>query len=257
MNETIPSWLKLKDRALYYNDTGEFCFFVPEIFFERNHAISEGEFIHLIGMLNYTRLKPGSNEYTKDVKSFNFPTAFTTKPGRVEKVKNLKLIDSQPGEDYRILHYENNGDDQIVVSIEVPQDIANVEEFMQICFTTGKIPKNIRYDELQNYLYDNMKLNGNSYGITAQIYGIVWSEVCRDPNNLEVPYRLSKKFDEKNPTNYQSISIKEVPKIISPFTAVTTENWDEAVISACIIPPDQIKGTPMEKIMTGTGFDDE
>lgn len=256
MNESIPSWLRLKDSALYYNDDGEFVFFIPEIFFERDHAIFEGDIVYTIGMLNYTRLKPGQKDLTKDVKAFNFPTAFGTKPGRIEKVKGLKLVDDQEPEDYRVFYYSNNKEDQIVVSIDVPQDIANVEEFMQICFTTGKIPRNIPYGVLQDYLHDNMELNGNSYGITAQMYGILWSEVCRDRKNLEIPYRLSKDFDFKKQTNYAPISIKEVAKIISPFTAVTTENWDEAVIAAGIIDEKDIKGTPMEKIMTGTGFDD-
>lgn len=254
MNESIPSWLRLKDSALYFNGEGEFVFFIPEIFFERDHAIFEGDIVYTIGMLNYTILKPGQTDLTKNVKAFNFPTAFGTKPGRIEKVKNLKLVSTQDPEDYRVFYYSANNEDQIVVSIDVPQDIANVEEFMQICFTTGKIPRNIKYGLLQDYIHDNMELNGNSYGITAQMYGILWSEVCRDPNNLEIPYRLSKNFDFKNQVNYAAMSIKDVAKNISPFTAVTTENWDEAVIAAGIIDSKDIKNTPMEKIMTGTGF---
>lgn len=251
MNENIPSFLKLKNNALYYNGPGEFVFLVPEIFFERKHAIIEGEFVNMLGILNYAVLKKESDTIMKNLKNFRFPTVFLSKPGRIEKVKNLKLVDSRPAESYRILHYTDNNEDQIVVSIDVPQDIANVEEFMQIFVKTGKIPANIPYDTLHEYFLESIALNGGSYKITAQMFGIIVSELCRDPKDLSVPYRLSKTINNSM-VDYESISIKAIPKIVSPFTSITTENWDEAVVSASIIDEEDIKDTPMEKIMMGT-----
>lgn len=251
MNETIPSFLKLKDEALYYNGEGEFIFLVPEIYFERNHAIITGEIVNMIGILNYNFIKKDGDDYTKDLKVFRFPTIFLSKPGRIEKVKNLKIPGvAGNGEDYRILHYANNDEDQIVCSIRVPQDISYVEEFMQIFVKTGKIPKNIPYDTLHEYFLENMALNGGDYGITPQEFGLVISELCRDPSNISRPYRLSKAID-KSMIDYTAISIKEIAKVISPFTSVVTENWDEAVISAGLIEDKDIKNTPMERIMMG------
>lgn len=250
MNETIPSFLKMKDEALYYNGTGEFVFLVPEIYFERNHAIIVGELVNMIGILNYNIIKKEGDDYTKDLKVFKFPTVFLSKPGRIEKVKNLKIPGVPGTEDYRILHYTDNNEDQIVCSIKVPQDISYVEEFMQIFVKTGKIPKNIPYDTLYEYFLENMALNGGKYGITPQEFGVVISELCRDPSNLSKPYRLSKSIDNSM-IDYIPISIKEIAKVISPFTAIVTENWDEAVISAGLIEDKDIKDTPMEKIMMG------
>ena len=51
MNENIPSYLRLEDNSVYYNGEGQFVFFIPEIFFERNHAIYEGDIIYTIGVL--------------------------------------------------------------------------------------------------------------------------------------------------------------------------------------------------------------
>lgn len=250
MNETIPSFLKLKDEALYYNGTGEFIFLVPEIYFERNHAIIMGELVNMIGVLNYNIIKNPNDDYTKNLKVFKFPTVFLSKPGKIEKVKNLKIPGVQGTENYRILHYENNNEDQIVCSIQVPQDISYVEEFMQIFVKTGKIPKNIPYNTIHEYFLENMSLNGNSYNITPQEFGLLISELCRDPSDITKPSRLTKTID-KSMVDYTPISIKDVAKLISPFTAVVTENWDEAVISAGIIEDKDIKGTPMEKIMMG------
>lgn len=250
MNENIPSFLKLKDRTLYYKGEGEFVFLVPEIFFSRNHAIIDGEFVNIIGLLNYSILKKPTDPITKNLKVFDFPTVFLTKPGKIEKVKRLKLVDSRPAEDYRVLHYEDNNEDQIICSIDVPQDIANVEEFMQIFVKTGKIPTGIPYDIIHNLFLENMELNGNSYGITAQYFGLIVSELCRDPNDNSRPYRLSKAIN-KSMVDYEPISIKTISKIVSPFTSITTENWDEAVVNASIIEPEKIKNTPMERIMMG------
>lgn len=250
MNEKIPSFLRLEDDTLYFNGTGEFIFLVPEIYFERNHAVIDGDVISTIGVLNYNIIKKGETDYTKDIKVFKFPTVFSTRPGSVEKVKNLKIPGVKGAEDYRILHYENNKVDQVVCSIEVAEDITNVEEMMQIFVKTGKVPKNIPYDHLHEYYLENMAVNGGDYGITPQEFGLLVSEQCRDPENIRKPYRLSKAIDSSM-VAYDVVSIKEMAKLISPFTAIVSENWDEAVISAGLIPDKDIKDTPMEKIMMG------
>lgn len=95
-----------------------------------------------------------------------------------------------------------------------------------------------------------MAVNGGDYGITPQEFGLLVSEQCRDPENIRRPYRLSKAIDSSM-VAYDVVSIKEMAKLISPFTAIVSENWDEAVISAGLIPDKDIKDTPMEKIMMG------
>lgn len=251
MNETLPyNWMKIKNDALYYTGTDQFVFFVPESFFEHNHAIQEGDVIHLIGILNWAIVKKGDDgaKYSLKTKPFNHPTAITTKPGRIEKVKNLKIIESQKAQDFRLFYYENNGEDEILSTLHSVEDIANVEQAMSIFETTGKIPPGISYYDLYRYYMEPMALNGGSYNISAQEFGILCSEICRDPSDLSKPFRLCKKLD-KDPYSYTPVSVKQVSKLISPFTAITTENWDKAVISSAIIKDEDIKDTPMEKIM--------
>lgn len=249
MSNQMPKFLKKKEYTLYFNGPGAFVFIVPEIWFDREHAVIEGEYVRLLGILNYTILKnPDDKIDATKIKNFKFPTVFSTKPGRIEKVKNLKLVSSRPAEDYRLLYYYDNGEDQIVVSTEVAQDIANVEEFIQIFVKTGKIPTGIPYDDLYTYFLESIDINGSSYGITAQEFGLIVSELCKDPKDISKPFRLSKAIND-DMTAYQTISIKENPKLVSPFTSIISENWDEAVIYASIMDEDQIKDTPMENIM--------
>lgn len=249
MNENIPSYLRLEDNSVYYNGEGQFVFFIPEIFFERNHAIYEGDIIYTIGVLNYSMFKK-PEDMTKKVKRFFYPSLIGTKPGKVEKVKNFKLFPNLKADNYRILYYENNKIDQIITSIEIPEELSNTEEFFSIFINTGKIPQGIPYEKLDEYYPESMELNGNSFGLNQQQFGIIVSEQCRDPHDISKPFRLSKSLD-KDSTGYIPISIKEIPKTVSPFTSITSENWDEAIVNAAIIDEKNIISTPMEGIMTG------
>jgi hypothetical protein len=145
-------------------------------------------------------------------------------------------------QDYRLLKYKK--DDIIVVSIKVPQDITNVEDFYQLFLITGNIPTTIPYDKLQDYFMEAIRLNGSKYGVSLQMFGFMISELCRSPKDLSVPFRLSK---EKDMTNYKPVSIKAIPKIISSYSAITSENWDEAVVNAIINK--NTRNIPLEKIL--------
>lgn len=242
MAYNIPKFLKREDDALLFSGTEnqEFVFYVPEVYFTREDAIVIGEFVNLLGVLDYAII---NNENTKDVKlkPFYFPTVFLTRPYTMEKVKNLKLSDSHEPEDFRLLKYKNG--DTIVVSTKVPQSIENVEDFYRL-FLTGHLPTTIPYDKLQNYFIESIKLNGASYNISLQLFGIIVSEMCRNKNNINEPFRLSKM---ESMTDYRAANIKEIPKLISPFVSITSENWDDAVVGAIINK--NPKNSPMEKLL--------
>src|SRR5574344_303928 len=85
-----------------------------------------------------------------------------------------------------------------------------------------------------------------SYGLNMQMFGIMISELCRDANSIETPYRLT---DMKK--GYQQISVKNVPKTISPFVAITRENFDESLMASIILsdkPDEEIKSSPLERL---------
>jgi len=237
----VPKFLRRDGDALLFNQEGQFVFYVPELYFDRGDAQIKGEYINLIGIMDYTIYnKDGSNI---GLKRFNFPTVFLSKPSRIEKSKNLRLKKSVEPQDYRLLIYEK--DDAIVVSVKVPQNIANVEDFYRI-FLTGKLPTTIPYDKLQNYFVDAMELNGSSYGMSLQMFGVVISEMCRDQNNMAKAFRHT---DFKDQMEYRAISIKDLPKYISPSASIGSENWDLGVVGAIMNPTNT--NSPMEKLLMG------
>ena len=85
----IPSFLKKDGDSLLFNENGQFVFYVPETYFDRGDAQIKGEYINLLGILDYTIFKEdGSNI---GLKRFYFPTVFLCKPSRTEKIKNVHL----------------------------------------------------------------------------------------------------------------------------------------------------------------------
>lgn len=236
----LPGFIKRTGDALSFYGEGEFIFYVPESFFDSKNAIIIGDYVDILGVLNYTiQDKNGKNG---GLKTFNFPSRFITRPGSIEKAKELKLTKYSDVQDYRLFRYKK--DDLIVVSTKTAEDIANVESLFQMFLITGNIPNTIPYDEIQNYYTNSIKLNGSNFGVTLQEFGFIISETCRDPKDESKPFRLS---GEKDMCNYKPISIKTVPKLIGPFSSVTSENWDEAVVNA--ITNKSTKSTPMEKIL--------
>lgn len=236
----IPSWLKKDGESVLYNGDGYFAFFVPENYFLGKNsakAIIMGDTVNLFGVLDY-QLFTSNNKPNGPIRCFKFPSVFLTKPTSIEKIKNIKLVDWDDAKDYRILKYEKGA--QIVVSTKVPQDLQNVEFFYSL-FLGGNLPTTIPYEDLYTYLTENVNLAGESYDITNQLLGIVVSEMARDPNNLEKAFRNS------NAKHYKTIDIKDIPKFISPYSAITSENWDEAVVNA--IENKNTRDIPMEKIL--------
>lgn len=238
----IPSWLKKEGESILYNGDGYFAFFVPETYFSGKNsakAIIMGELVNIFGVLDY-QLFSANGKPNGPVRCFKFPSVFLTKPSSIEKVKNIKIVDWAESGDYRVFKYEKGA--PIVVSTRVPQDLNNVEFFYGLFLGLGgSLPYTIPYEELYTYLTENIELAGEDYGITNQIFGVVVSEIARDPNNLEKAFRNS------NAKHYKPIKIKDIPRYISAYSAITSENWDEAVVNA--IENKSTKDIPMEKIL--------
>lgn len=236
----IPKFLKRDKDALLFNNDGEFVFYVPEIYFQRKFAIVIGEYVNLLGVLDYAIFD--SNGKSSGLKQFRFPTVFLSKPYTIEKIKGVQLTKNTEEQDYRLLKFKKG--DQIVVSVKVPKSVENAEEFFKI-FMTGKLPTTIPYDEFHNYFLENIRLNGGNYGISAQLFGIIIGEVSRDVNN---PSKLFRHTDIKDMNAYKCISVKDIPKTVSPSAAITSENWDESLVNAMVNK--NIKYTPLEKLLT-------
>jgi len=235
-----PSFIKEKGNSFVFANDGCFKFYVPEKFFTNKLAEFAGEYVSLFGVIQYALFDKNDKPIGK-LRNFKFPNCFLTKPDEIEKVKGLVLTKNNSPEDYRIFKYYKDG--VIVVNYNIAEDAENIQKWYS-ALDTGSLPNNLNYDELQNYFIRNAQLTGNGYAVSLQLIGVVIGELCRSRKDIDKPFRL-----ENNPdmNAYQWISIKDVPRGTSPFTAIQSEQWDDAIIAS--IMSDKIRESPLEKIM--------
>lgn len=240
--EKLPQFLKREKDSILFNGDGEFFFYVPEKFFDLNIATYIGANINILGVLNYAiKYKDGK---MSDLKTFDYPTRFLTHPYKVDKIKNTKIIKESKAMDYRILTYRKG--DAIIIDTSVPQSLQNVEDFIKLFVINGHIPNTIPYDKLQSYFIDNITYNGSNYGVALQLFGIIVSELCRSNKDINTPFRLSRDTDMKD---YNAISVDSVAKLISPYSAINSDNFNESMVYACM--NNKKVQIPLERVLTG------
>jgi len=246
----LPAFLKQSEDKLLFKGPGELVYYIPEQYFSKakvSVATIVGSYVSTIGIFDWALV----DEKGKASKAnpFKFPTIILCKPSSIESVKELSL-NGLEARDYRILHFKPG--DEAISDINVPKIIDNVEIiFKAMIYVSNKMPPTIPYDKIHEYLPENMDLNAGGYGLNMQMFGILFSELCRDPDDVSQPFRLSKQI-HKSMYGYKPISIKEKPKFDSPYTALSSENWDESVLAAIeLSQKDNSVVSPLERIVTG------
>ena len=237
----VPKFLKRDGDALLFNDEGELIFYIPETYFDRGDALIVGEYVNLLGIFDYAIFdEKGKNS---GLKRFFFPTVFLSKPYAIEKQKKVRLKKNQPVADYRLIRFKKG--DPVIVSTKVPMNNNNIESFYKI-FLYGKLPNTIPIDKLQDYFTENIALNGSSYGISLQIFGFIIGCMARDAKDLHKEFRHTKYTD---PTDYKMISIMDLPKYISPYQSIGSQNWENTVVGSIMNPTNV--DSPMDKLLMG------
>ena len=236
----LPAYFKRVNDSIIYDGQGTLKVYVPEKQFDLNIAKIHGDFIDILGIVPYA-IEDKSGKMSK-LHKINYPTVFSTKPTKVDKLTNVVLTKESKAQDYRVLSFANGA--PIVVHTKVPQSTDYVKAMLNLFIITGNIPNTIPYDKIHEYLDRNIRANGANYGINAQLWGVIFSELCRSKKDPDIPFRLSKDTDMYN---FEPMSVKEVSKILSPFAAIQSENFDDSVVHA--IMTDRESTSPLEKIL--------
>lgn len=250
MAEKLPSFLKRDKEKILYNSTGELVYFIPDSYFSSTKSTIAkvlGSYVSTMGIFDWA-LVDEHGKYGK-AHPFKFPTIFICKPSRIENVRDLSLNGMKPM-DYKVLHFVKG--DEAVTDTNVPRIVDNVEKlFSLMVLVENKLPSTIPYDKLQEYFPENMALNDKAYGLNMQMFGLMISELCRDPEDLTRPFRLSKTINNSM-NGYRQISIKQIPKFTSPFSALTSENWDDSIMAAITMSQEGNNTiSPLERVVTG------
>lgn len=245
----IPSFLTEKEDALIYNGDGQLLYYIPERYFvDKKFPIASQVGLYVITMGVFDWALVSSSGKVSPSHIFEFPTMIKCKPSSIEKVKDFSIDNKYRAMDYRILHF-NHGDEAIS-ELNPAQSIENVETlFKMMAINSNNIPSTIPYDKVQDYFQDNINLNGNDYNVNMQVLGAMVSEMFRDPKDLSKPFRHSKMTSM---TDGIQISMRDIPKYISPAVSIYSTNWDEALMSAIMLSDEDdknIKYSPLEKVL--------
>lgn len=238
----LPPYLLKKDNSVLFNGAGEMLVFVPEKMYSLKLAFSAGEYQNVFGLLSYCVTDAKGKK--GPLRLMHEPTRFLTKPFSVEKLKGAKLTKNTKEQDFRVFTYKKG--DPIIVDVRVPQNIDNVEDFLNLVVITGNMLGTVPYDRMWKYFMKNIDINGASYGVSAQLFGMILSENCRDLENNEKPFRLSK---SKDMTAYNLIGIRDVARLASPYSAFISENFGQSVVYSMM--NDKKVEIPLEKVMVG------
>lgn len=225
----------------------EVRYFIPDCYFGSKSAIIVGKYVNLIGIFNYGIFDIKKDKAVSDLKTFYFPSIFLAQPYTIDKVKDVQLTKNSGKQDYSVLKFKKG--DKLVVQTEVPQNIANVEEFFRLFVITGHIPDTIDYRKLYEYFIDSMLLSGNKFNVSNQLFGLMQSEICRDSSDNSKPFRLSAAKKNGEWDNYKSVSIKTIPNYISSYVSLTSENYDDSIIAATMMKREL--DSPLEKVLIG------
>lgn len=246
----LPGFLRQEDEKILFNQTGELIYYIPEKYFQDTKstiAKIEGQYVSTIGILDWALV----SETGKVGKAhpFKYCSIFLCKPDNVEKVKNVSINGNEPM-DYRICHFKKG--DEVISDINTPMIVDNVEiMFKAMIYKQNCMPTSIPYDRTQDYFPENMELNAKGYGLNMQMFGIMVSELYRDPTDLSKPYRLSKEIN-RSMTGYKQLSIIDIPKYISPLVSISSQNWDDGLMAAIQMTKEgKYKESPLNKVVTG------
>lgn len=248
---SIPNIFKQDNYAVKYNvnDGSEIVYYVPEEYFNTNTknpvAQIEGEFVSMFGLCAWTIVD--KNGKIGNIKLLKIPTMFYCKPYKIDKVKDFLLPGSVDKGDYRVLRFGYG--DEVISNIYVEKNVDNAEMLFKILVFTAKVPNIIDADKLWLLFLENAKLNGFKYGLNIQLYGMLTSILTRDKNDVS---KLFRHTSMKNMNDYKLLSIRLVPKYISPFTAITSENFDDGIRASVLLsdtPEEDIPYSPLEKVV--------
>jgi hypothetical protein len=222
----LPFLTKKDNKVVFTGEKLEI--YIPAEYFENDLAEELGLKISTIGifpMMYYSSLE-GTRHTTYQ---FKLPETivFSYTESRKEKVSIKEGYDE---DNYTIYTLYNN--DDLIENITMTKSFTNTEGLVKL-HNTGRIPSTIKYSDILNLYLENMNTNDCNLGVPSTIIEAVISELARDKDNYEIPFRKAINSNPKlTELDYRQLSIKDLAMVTSTFTAITSENMNVAITSS-------------------------
>jgi len=188
--------------------------YIPNSYFENEIAEYIGSNIETIGIFYFSVHNDENEDYSKgNIHSLKIPSMITL---YTEKIEKLKLsINKQDEEIYTILSFNLN--DVFLQNTHIIKSPKNTLSFINLLHY-GKLPSNIKYEEIISIYRTNLQLNDVNLKVPSLILESIISELCRDKNDRNIPFRLSKGNE------FSYAPIKMLPHLNSTFSSISFED---------------------------------
>ena len=199
---------------------------IPETFIEKGISSINRTTVTTIGIFDGYIFDDYSNDNISDADhkfTLKIPSNIFLTPSHIEKsTRIVERVETETFEKENIYNLIFLEGDTFMLSSNVVQECSTVDNFMYMLLN-GQIPKNIKYDELPNLWLQCSIINGSgTLGSDFSIFGMIISNLVRDPQNFSVPFRLvCDKYFSKGIMNGKMMSYQAIPRYISNFTAIT------------------------------------
>lgn len=210
---------------------------IPESFLVKGISEINRTAVTTIGIFNGYIFDDLENEdLTKADHNFvmKLPTKVFLNPSHIDKstifVEKVETETLEKENVYNLIFLEG---DTFMSTSNAVQECSTVDDFMYMLLY-GQLPKNIKYEELPMLWLQCSLINGSgTLGSDFSTFGIVISNLVRDPQNFSKPFRLVfEKYFEKGIMNGKMMSYQAIPRYISNFTAVTGSDPRQGVTVA-------------------------
>lgn len=168
------------------------------------------------------------DEYSENLKdsdatkiALRMPMVVNTKPTRIEHDSKKSLT---------ILEY--HGGDAFIVSTLIPKNSSVVIKYIKLILS-GKIPDDIPYNEIVNYLENCCDINGVDMKVNSIFLDLIVMVVSRDPSNLTRQFREALKDNHKiSMLSRKLVNMDVIPSLSSQFSAITSGNPKYGITSS-------------------------
>lgn len=212
-------------------------------------AVQYADGFKVVGLFNMRFYD--SDEAPRDkapLRTFSFPNMIMTYPSDFQIMK-LQLLPTQAEpENYIVMKYYM-GD--VIMAAEEVQSPANCTKFLNM-ITKGKIPSTIPYDKFEAIWQTNFRINKFNPRVPSVILQLIWAEMCRNPNNISEPYRLTYGKGNADPTGYTETNMNNVAAATSVFSALSFERIKEKLASSLNMTAEGTEQmrSPVEEVLT-------
>jgi hypothetical protein len=219
------TFLEQKDNQVVF--TGyKLVIFIPKEYFKQEIAEEYGRKISTLGIFIMAYYK---DENAKPILyQMNLPENIFFTFSEQEDVKGKIKKDFQEDSYTKYTLFQN---DLFIEKLTIESTYENTEKFVKLHYN-AKIPKSVKYSDIHKLYLENMDTNDTDLKVPSSILEMMIGELARYKNNLEIPFRKAIASKDISELDYTSISIKELARINSTFTGITSEDMDASITAA-------------------------